>query len=137
MKTLVRSLIAVIIAGCVPALGLIAGSTLNVWELPFPIALAWIFAVVAVAVIIYLAIDNAGRLRILTALHWFGAIVFGAISLLPLGMFFDAMKWPLFNTWAVAHGMFIFALPILISILFLALRPALRRLKSVRPSHSI
>jgi hypothetical protein len=33
--------------------------------------------------------------------------------MIPLAMLFDAMNWPLFHTWALAHGAFLFAWPLL------------------------
>jgi len=33
--------------------------------------------------------------------------------MIPLAMLFEAMEWPLFNFWAMAHGSFILAWPML------------------------
>jgi uncharacterized membrane protein len=46
------------------------------------------------------------------------------LSLLLLyltGRLFDYMEWPWFNTWALVHGLFIFALPVCIVVAFMVL----------------
>jgi len=42
-----------------------------------------------------------------------GSIVAGFFLMFPLGMVFDAMNWPLFHSWGLAHGSFVLAWPIL------------------------
>jgi hypothetical protein len=42
-----------------------------------------------------------------------GYAVIGFLLMFPLGMFFDDMDWPLFHSWALAHGSFILAWPLL------------------------
>jgi hypothetical protein len=63
------------------------------------------------------------------ALTTVGAIVLGFFLMLPVARLFDRMDWALFNTWALAHGSFIFAWPMLAYVSFYLLRalfPALR-----------
>jgi hypothetical protein len=122
MKAFIQSLFAVLIGGMVPPVGLLAGSALNIWDLPFPIGLAWICLVLAIAVIIYLVLDMKDRSSIAKALRWFGYCLTGTLLLIPLGLLFDTMHWPIFNTWTLAHGAFIIALPALSFIAFFALR---------------
>jgi hypothetical protein len=43
----------------------------------------------------------------------FAYTAIGFILMFPLGMLFDDMKWPLFHSWALAHGSFILAWPLL------------------------
>ena len=40
-------------------------------------------------------------------------IVIGFVLMFPLGMLFDGMNWPLFHFWALAHGSFVLAWPML------------------------
>jgi len=54
----------------------------------------------------------------LIALTCIGSVVLGLFLMVPLGMLFDAMNWPLFHTWGLAHGSFIIAWPILACISF-------------------
>jgi hypothetical protein len=37
----------------------------------------------------------------------------GFFLMIPLAIVFDAMSWPFFNGWALAHGSFILAWPLL------------------------
>jgi hypothetical protein len=41
------------------------------------------------------------------------SIVMGFFLMIPLAMLFDFMNWPLFHSWGLAHGSFIFAWPLL------------------------
>jgi len=41
------------------------------------------------------------------------SIVGGFFLMVPLAMLFDAMNWPLFHTWGLAHGSFLIAWPVL------------------------
>jgi hypothetical protein len=41
------------------------------------------------------------------------SIVLGFFLMFPLGKLFDAMDWPLFHTWGLAHGSFVLAWPLL------------------------
>ena len=40
-------------------------------------------------------------------------ILLGFFLMIPFGMLFDAMRWPLFHSWGLAHGSFILAWPLL------------------------
>jgi hypothetical protein len=40
------------------------------------------------------------------------ALVLGIVALFPIGVLFDAMGWPLFHSWALAHGSFFVAIPV-------------------------
>jgi hypothetical protein len=59
-----------------------------------------------------------------------GSIVLGLLLMVPLGMLFDAMDWPLFHTWGLAHGSFVIAWPMLACISFFLLRTFLKRIQS-------
>lgn len=48
----------------------------------------------------------------------FAAIILGFFLMAPLGMLFDKMNWPLFHTWGLAHGSFLFAWPLLTLLSF-------------------
>jgi hypothetical protein len=48
----------------------------------------------------------------------FAALVLGFFLMAPLGMLFDRMEWPLFHTWGLAHGSFLFAWPLLTLLSF-------------------
>ncbi len=47
------------------------------------------------------------------ALICLASIVLGFFLMFPLGKLFDAMDWPLFHTWGLAHGSFLLAWPLL------------------------
>ena len=47
-----------------------------------------------------------------------GYIVVGFLLMFPLDIVFETMKWPLFNGWALAHGSFILAWPLLTLLSF-------------------
>jgi hypothetical protein len=51
-----------------------------------------------------------------------GYAVAGFLLMLPLGMVFDDMKWPLFHGWGLAHGSFILAWLLLTLMCFLVHR---------------
>jgi hypothetical protein len=51
-------------------------------------------------------------------------------------MLFDAMNWPLFHTWGLAHGSFLFAWPLLTLTSFIvitAFRLARKTRKKIEP----
>ncbi|MBS1802195.1 MAG: hypothetical protein JST28_02450 [Acidobacteria bacterium] len=52
------------------------------------------------------------------ALGCLTSIVLGFLLMIPLSMLFDAMNWPLFHTWGLAHGSFILAWPMLTILSF-------------------
>jgi hypothetical protein len=41
------------------------------------------------------------------------SIVLGLFLMIPLGLLFDAMDWPVFHSWGLIHGSFILAWPLL------------------------
>jgi hypothetical protein len=57
-------------------------------------------------------------MRNATTVGWLVSIVFGFLLMIPLAMLFDAMNWPLFHSWGLAHGSFIIAWPLLTLICF-------------------
>jgi hypothetical protein len=52
------------------------------------------------------------------------SLLLGFLLMAPLGALFNAMNWPLFHTWALAHGSFLFAWPLLTLISRIALSAA-------------
>lgn len=48
--------------------------------------------------------------------------VVGFFLMIPLAMLFNAMNWPLFHGWGLAHGSFILAWPLLTLLSFGLLR---------------
>jgi hypothetical protein len=50
------------------------------------------------------------------------SVIIGFFLMAPLGMLFDRMNWPLFHTWGLVHGSFIFAWPILTLMSFGVIR---------------
>ncbi len=46
------------------------------------------------------------------------SILLGFVLMIPLAMLFDAMKWPLFHSWGLAHGSYLFAWPLLTVIAY-------------------
>ena len=57
-------------------------------------------------------------MRSATTFGWLASIVFGFFLMIPLAMLFDAMNWPLFHSWGLAHGSFIIAWPLLTLLSF-------------------
>ena len=53
--------------------------------------------------------------------------------MVPLWMLFDAMNWPLFNGWALAHGSFVIAWPALALIGLCLIEIARRSLRARTP----
>src|ERR1700722_9739674 len=47
-----------------------------------------------------------------------GSVVTGFFLMIPLAMVFNAMDWPLFHSWGLAHGSFIIAWPMLTVLSF-------------------
>lgn len=59
--------------------------------------------------------------------------VMGLFPMVPLAMLFDAMNWPLFHSWGLAHGSFLIAWPVLTFITFSAVQIAtLKKRPAVR-----
>jgi hypothetical protein len=52
--------------------------------------------------------------------HILFAVVAGFFALFPLGYIFRKMEWPLFEPWALGHGSFVIAWPILSYIAYRA-----------------
>jgi len=52
------------------------------------------------------------------ALGCLTSVVLGFLLMIPLGILFTAMNWPLFHTWGLVHGSFIFAWPWLAALAF-------------------
>lgn len=71
----------------------------------------------------------------LIVLTGLGSIVLGFFLMLPLGLLFDRMNWPLFHTWGLAHGSFIIAWPILACFSFGFLLILVRAWRRQRASH--
>lgn len=53
------------------------------------------------------------------------AIVLGFFLMIPLGWLFNTMEWPLFHSWGLAHGSFIFAWPLLTLLSFGVIKGAM------------
>jgi hypothetical protein len=49
------------------------------------------------------------------------ATISGFLLMLPFALLFDAMGWPVFNGWAMGHGGFIVAWPVLTLLSFLGI----------------
>jgi hypothetical protein len=64
-----------------------------------------------------------------------GSIVIGLFLMVPLGVLFDAMNWPVFHTWGLAHGSFVIAWPTLACISFGLLQILIRVSRRQRASH--
>ena len=54
----------------------------------------------------------------MTILVAISSIMAGFVLMWPLAMTFDSHKWPMFHTWALAHGTWMFAWPVLSLIAF-------------------
>jgi hypothetical protein len=48
----------------------------------------------------------------------FEVLVLGFFLMIPHGMIFDRMNWPLFNSWALIHGSAMIAWPVLTFLSF-------------------
>jgi len=71
----------------------------------------------------------------LIALTGLGSLVLGFFLMVPLGLLSDAMNWPLFHTWGLAHGSFIIAWPILAFLSFGLLQTLIGAWRRQRASH--
>jgi hypothetical protein len=74
--------------------------------------------------------NRVGGDSVRLALQIVGSIISGFLLMIPLGMLFDAMNWPLFHSWGLAHGSFLLAWPALTAVSFiaiLAVRMAMKR----------
>jgi hypothetical protein len=70
-------------------------------------------------------------MRNTTTIGWLASIILGFFLMIPLAMLFDAMNWPLFHSWGLAHGSFIIAWPLLTLTSFAVIRVfVLRKLHS-------
>ena len=94
------------------------GRTIGLWELDYPFGLAWVEFVAGLGLLFYLFVDSPRRGRIPQVVLRIIVVLVGTLLLVPVGAFFNAMRWPLLNTWALAHGVFIVFLPVLLFILF-------------------
>jgi hypothetical protein len=54
-------------------------------------------------------VNNRNKNALLIVVSW----VAGFFLMIPLYLIFDALHWPIFNGWALAHGTFIVAWPLL------------------------
>ena len=55
------------------------------------------------------------------------SVVVGFVLMAPLEMLAEAMHWPLFYGWALAHGSFMLAWPMLTLLTFVVFRAWLRK----------
>jgi hypothetical protein len=53
--------------------------------------------------------NNRTKYALLVVVSW----IAGFLLMIPLDLIFNAMHWPIFNGWALAHGSFIIAWPLL------------------------
>ena len=53
------------------------------------------------------------------AIYALCSIVAGFFLMVPLAALFDWMRWPHFNAWALAHGGFVLAWPLMACMAFL------------------
>jgi hypothetical protein len=81
---------------------------------------------VTLFVLIGFALFTVTRLREWNAVRVVGtaslSVAIGFLLMFPLGALFNAMNWPLFHGWALAHGSFVIAWPLLTVVGFLILR---------------
>lgn len=93
---------------------LLLSSAVSLWaeqfvmKLPFPYGLGlFVFSVTTMVLGWALATNRpAGTVKLVIRVGA-GAIV-GVLSLFPVGEFFDRKQWPVFHSWGLAHGSFIF-----------------------------
>jgi len=93
---------------------LVVTSALSLWAqqslatYPFPYSLA-LFAFSVAAVVLAWALVTGRPVSIIKRIIRItvGAIL-GFLCLLPIGEFFNRMDWPVFHTWGLAYGSFIF-----------------------------
>ena len=55
------------------------------------------------------------------AFYLITALVAGFVLMYPLAAIFDHMNWPLFNGWAIGHGTFVIAWPVLTLVVYCGL----------------
>ncbi len=49
------------------------------------------------------------------------SVILAFLALIPLASLFDHMNWSMFNSWALVHGSFLIAVPILAVLIYLLL----------------
>jgi hypothetical protein len=85
-----------------------------------------LLVVATLSVLIGFVLFTMTRLRELNAVRVIGtaclSLAIGFLLMYPIGMLFDVLNLPLFNTWALAHATFIVAWPILTAVGFLIVR---------------
>lgn len=69
------------------------------------------------AITMYFTVSKMKRIALIVLIG-LGSIVLGFFLMMPLGLLFDAMNWPLFHTWGLAHGSFVIAWPVLALVSF-------------------
>ena len=114
MNIWIRQVIAVL-AGAASASAIWSLSLIfDFYHRPFPYGFAWAIALPSAFVLVYQLSVGISTITIIATARWAWAGVLGCLELIPLGSLFDSVGWPLFNSWALGHGMFLLALPLLI-----------------------
>jgi len=100
-----------------PSLLLILGTAVSLWaqrflgDRPFPYALA-VFAFSVVTVALAWTLATGASVGIAKRIVRVGvAAMIGILGLLPVGVLFDHMRWPIFHSWGLGHGGFLFVVP--------------------------
>lgn len=62
--------------------------------------------------------QRSGKTEMRRLLRIVASIVLGFLLMAPLATLFEAMNWPVFHRWGLAHGSFIIAWPVLTLIAY-------------------
>jgi hypothetical protein len=75
---------------------------------PFPYSLA-VFALSVATVVLAWSLATGGPVgTALRIIRIAVSAIVGLLSLLPVGDLFDRMDWPIFHSWGLGHGSFVF-----------------------------
>jgi hypothetical protein len=99
-----------------------SASYFGIWDLDYPIGLAWIESMGGIGLVVYCFLDRSLNADLGTMLTNVITVVVVTLLLVPIGALFDVMGWPLLNTWALSHGVFIVFLPLLLLAVFRLIR---------------
>jgi Na+/phosphate symporter len=130
MKKILGIVLSIAAGGIVPIICLWLGAPLDIWGLDYEFGVAWIFLSLGLGVITYTVANNASRKVYVKSIGMIGAFVIGSLLLYPLGHLFSLYQLPIFNTWALSHGTFVIALPLLVLIAVKVMSAILRRMET-------
>lgn len=129
MKKVLRTVTSIVACGMVPIICLWLGASLGIWDLDYEFGVAWIFLSLGLGVIFYAVANNESRKVRVRSIGMTSSFVIGSLLLYPLGRLFNFYRLPIFNTWALSHGSFVIALPLLVFVAVKVMSAILRKIE--------